>query len=97
MTSREFAEWMAYYGLEPFGERRADYRAALISSVIANVNRAKDQDPYPISDFLPDAMPDEEGEGEEGDDEDELAPWAEQVRVAEMITAVYGGTDKRGQ
>lgn len=30
MTSRELAEWMAYERLEPFGETRADVRAALI-------------------------------------------------------------------
>lgn len=36
MSSREFAEWMVYFQIEPFGPAREDYRAALISTVIAN-------------------------------------------------------------
>lgn len=43
---------MAYHSLEPFGELRADYRAALIAQTIANVNRSKGQDPYKLEDFL---------------------------------------------
>lgn len=30
---------MAYYELEPWGERRADLRAGIVASTIANVNR----------------------------------------------------------
>ena len=30
-NSREFAEWCAFYNLDPFGELRADYRAALMT------------------------------------------------------------------
>ena len=36
MSSREFAEWMVYSQIEPFGPAREDYRAALISTVVAN-------------------------------------------------------------
>ena len=41
MTSREFAEWMIYYQIEPFGPARQDYHAALISTVVANSNGNK--------------------------------------------------------
>jgi len=36
ISSLELAEWMAYSTLEPFGENRADYRAGLIASAVAN-------------------------------------------------------------
>ena len=39
-TSRELSEWMVYYELEPFGEERADLRAGIVASTVANVNRA---------------------------------------------------------
>jgi hypothetical protein len=33
----EFALWMAFYQIEPWGEERADLRAMLIASEIANI------------------------------------------------------------
>jgi hypothetical protein len=36
MSSRELMEWMVYYQMEPFGPAREDYRAALVSTVVAN-------------------------------------------------------------
>ena len=41
MSSREFAEWMVYSQIEPFGPVRQDYHASLISTVIANSNGGK--------------------------------------------------------
>lgn len=54
MGSWRLSEWMAYYRLEPFGSKRDEIHAALIASVIANVNRDKDKKPFPytIEDFL---------------------------------------------
>lgn len=49
MSSREVSEWEAYEAIEPFGERRADYRAASICQVIALANGAKD---VKLEDFL---------------------------------------------
>ena len=37
MDAHELAEWMAYDKLEPFGEVRADIRAAIIAHTIASV------------------------------------------------------------
>jgi hypothetical protein len=55
MSAAEFDEWQAYYTLEPFGEYPANYRAGIVSSVIANVNRdgTKHPEPYKASDFIP--------------------------------------------
>lgn len=70
MSSREFAEWVAYSEIEPWGEWRADYRAASIQRTLAEINRdrKKRQQPYTAMDFMPrfgvqaeaeDAMPEQ--------------------------------------
>ncbi len=53
MSSRELAEWRAYDRLEPIGEPRADFRMAVLTSLIANVNRdpEKAKEPFEPSDF----------------------------------------------
>jgi hypothetical protein len=53
LDSYELTEWMAYEALEPFGEERADMRAGIIASTIANVNRGKGQKPFSPTDFMP--------------------------------------------
>ena len=52
MTAQEFGEWMALYELEPWGETRADIRAGVISSTIANVHRGKRTEAYKFTDFM---------------------------------------------
>lgn len=52
MDSQEFCDWLAYDRVDPFGESRADLRTALLASIIANVNRGKNQPPFKIEDFL---------------------------------------------
>lgn len=47
-----FREWEIYYELEPFGEMPANYRAASICQLIANVNRGKNQKAYKLEDFV---------------------------------------------
>lgn len=44
---------MAFDGIEPFGDIRADYRQAITSAVIANANRPKGKAAYRIKQFLP--------------------------------------------
>lgn len=55
IDSREFAEWMAYSKIEPFGPEREDQRAGMVAALIANVNRdpAKRAEPYDVEDFFP--------------------------------------------
>lgn len=54
MTSRQFAEWQAYYRLEPWGEERADLRSGIIAATFANAHRAKGAKPAKAEDFMPD-------------------------------------------
>lgn len=65
MTYREFAEWAAYYRIEPWGEERADLRSGIQSATIANCNRGKNQQPFSPADFMPFA----ETKPESGEDE----------------------------
>ena len=55
MPHRVWQEWLLYMQQEPFGEERADLRAAIIASTMANLHgRRKGQKPFPIQDFMPD-------------------------------------------
>jgi len=53
MPYRVMREWQEYAILEPFGETRADLRAAIIASTVANVHRGKKQRPFKLADFMP--------------------------------------------
>lgn len=52
MSAAEFMEWVVFFEKEPFGAIADNYRAALISSIIANVNRDPKKRAYEIEDFL---------------------------------------------
>ncbi len=49
MDSRELSEWMAYYGLEPFGQERDNLHAGIVAKAIYDVN----QDPKKRRDISP--------------------------------------------
>ena len=51
IDSKEFAEWMAYYQIEPFGEERADLREAMVPFMLANAFGEKGKKPK-LEDFL---------------------------------------------
>jgi len=50
MSSQEFTQWIAYNNLDPIGDVRQDYNAALIARTIAQVN-AKKGKVYKLEDF----------------------------------------------
>jgi hypothetical protein len=52
MSSAEFAEWMAYHGLEPFGPRREDLRFGALLALTANVHRERGSRAFQPADFL---------------------------------------------
>ena len=49
----EMAEWEAYFRIEPFGEDRADLRAGIVASTMANTVRGKGTKPFRPVDFMP--------------------------------------------
>jgi hypothetical protein len=53
VSSREFAEWVAFYALEPFGDRIQDIRMGTLASVQANTNLSKGATPFKPMDFVP--------------------------------------------
>jgi hypothetical protein len=55
ISALELAEWEAYYHMEPFGEERADLRAGIVASTVANVQRDRKKKPQPFKpeDFMP--------------------------------------------
>ncbi len=52
MSITLFREWRAYFDLEPFGEERADYRAASIVQMLYNINRRRGTPAKPVRDFV---------------------------------------------
>lgn len=52
MSCPELMKWIAFSNIEPFGEIRADIRAAMIATVMANAWRGKNQSPFKITDFV---------------------------------------------
>ncbi len=86
IDAREFGEWMAFAGLEPFGEERADLRAAIVASTVANTARdpKTQRDPFTPQEF----MPKFEKETTEQTPEQMLA-------IVEMLNAAFGGKDLR--
>ena len=51
LTAKEFQRWMWYEQVEPFGELRADYRAAQIVAMIHNT-RVEQKDQKSTNEFL---------------------------------------------
>ena len=55
ISSRELSEWMAYAQLEPWGETRADLRAGIVASTVANTARdpKRRKKPFAPEEFMP--------------------------------------------
>jgi hypothetical protein len=87
MSSREFAEWMAFSRLQPFGEWRKDYRIATLAAVLVNaLTRTKDSDPvHRPEEFIPDF--------ERALDEQAAIP--EEVRLVDKVRSVFSGFLKK--
>ena len=84
LSYREFLDWCVYYEVEPWGEPRADLRAGIVASTIANYagkQRAEGRPPATPADFLPylDRPPVEISPTDQPLTDDELAAWADAV------------------
>jgi len=76
------AEWTAFDRVDPWSEARADLRAGIISSVIANVNRGKKSKSFAPKDFMPYAKIDADRQRllKRPDDQRDWASWRTGVR-----------------
>lgn len=52
LTNKELLDWQRFMATEPLPIQQAEYRNALLCSILANVNRGKDQKPYGLKDFM---------------------------------------------
>lgn len=82
LSYAEFQEWCWYYQIEPWGEDRADLRAGIVASTIANYAgklRAEGADPAIPADFMPYLDRPEHAPQAEAQtlSDDELAAWAD--------------------
>ena len=90
MSSRELAEWMAFFELEPWGTEVEDWRAGLIASTVANAMRDKKsrRKPYEPEDFMPRREVQTKG-AEEQSVEDQIA-------IVEMWARILSAANQEG-
>ena len=94
MPGRMLTAWQVFYGLELRGEERADWRAGMVASVIANVNRAEGSDPLGPGDFMPKWAVAEPAEADE--EEAEAPAQSEEAMLAMMARlAALTGTQEQ--
>ncbi len=53
LSSKQLSDWQAVYKYKPFGQDLGFIQAAIIASVIANVNRKKGKRAFTLEDFVP--------------------------------------------
>ena len=82
LTAKEFRGWEMYYELEPFGEERADVRAASIVQMLYNVNRGSKQKAITLKECLL--------KWGEQDEPKKQQTWQEQLAIMKMLAAAYG-------
>lgn len=97
MSARRFAEWQAYAQLEPFGPPAAFWQAAMIASIMANVNRdpKKQAKAYQPEDFMPKAMTQQEPG--EIDPEQAGRAIASRFQALAELHARQGGLSRHGE
>jgi hypothetical protein len=100
ISSRELTEWICFFGIEgPAGEERADWRAGLIASTIANANRdpKKRKEPFEPTEFMPkwgDGDAETRGHGDTGTGRGQTVE--QQAGMARMLQRALGGEIKVG-
>lgn len=83
LTAKQFYEWWCYAELDPFGERRQDYRVASILQMLYNIHRSSKQPAASIEDML---LP--FGEQEERPAPPPKQSWQQQLAIARMMVEV---------
>lgn len=89
MSSSEFAEWMAFDAIDPFGEPREDLRSGLLAATVANHAMSPPKTPARPVDFMPFAQP-AKSEPLLLADPDEHAQLIEKTLFGELLKAPDG-------
>lgn len=76
MPMREMLLWRVKWQSDPWGERRADLRAAQLLILMTNIHRDKEKHPRPFDDLTEFVLFKREGDGKKPvqDDDDDDAP-----------------------
>ena len=53
IDGREFAEWMVFYRIEPFGPYRGDLQAAVVAANVREAITPRENDPWRFEEFMP--------------------------------------------
>jgi hypothetical protein len=83
LTAKQFLDWEHYDAIEPFGDDRADMRAASIVQMLYNINRGKGQKALTLKDFMltfKEAAPKKE------------KTWQEMAATARLIASIYNAS-----
>lgn len=86
LTRAELGLWYALWQTDPWGDMRADRRAAIGHALLANVNRNKSVRPHPFTEF--DFMPYYERSAEQ--EQAQL-----DTRLFHTLTAAGGGGERK--
>lgn len=84
IDAAEFAEWLAYARVQPFGEAHNDRRFGTIAAAIVNLFRKRGSKPRQWFHYFP---PYERKHGERD--------WRGMLAVAASLNQRFGGVDKR--
>lgn len=84
MTAREFAEWLAYYQIHPFGPERDDQRIGTLVSALVNVHRKKGSKALTWRNVFPPYT-----------DRKPTRTWQDLLGKTAAIVAAFGGDDRR--
>ena len=87
LSSSEWAEWFAYYNLNPFGPDVDDLRFGISTSMFANANRdPKKQKAFSLEDFM---------FSKKSRKKPRAQTWEEQLALVVAINKAAGGEDLR--
>lgn len=53
LTSAQFAEWIAYFNIEPPEDQRSDALMGQLLALTGNINRAEKAEPFVPAEFMP--------------------------------------------
>lgn len=86
LSARELTEWEILEHVDPWGQAREDFRAALIAYMLYAVNRSEKMPALGIDAFMPDFLDERKNAGQTPE---------QQLAIVEQLNAMFGGVDAR--